>query len=323
MRSLRVKIIILTVFFLIIGTITVVLYDKLINKNDDVDSITIEYYVSGNQKDIGCLSIYLNDLEDNEYSFDNGFTWQKSKYGAVYQNGEITILARNKDKNIIFEKNIYVENIVDDAPVIKLNFDNSINGKNNNELLKEVDSSIGNDNVKITILEDEQDKILVSYLAENNNKKCYLLKKVTVIKKEVSEEWKWPTDTPYQISRGISNSHNGVDIYGPKRGSKVYAALAGEVVDISSNSSSGYFVIIKHDNGYYTRYAHMQNTNGNDNLNGTNSATKYITVGQKVEAHDVIGEVGASGNSTAVHLHFEVWNGIPFKSKVIDPLSFY
>jgi len=322
-KSLKVKIIILTIIFLIAGTIVISLYNKFMNKDSVIDAITIEYYVSGNQKNLGCLSVYVNDQEDNEYSFDNGFTWQKSKYGAVYQNGETTILVRNKDKNIIFEKNIDIDNIDSDAPIIKLNFDNSINGKNNNELLKEVTSSIDSDSIKITILEDNQDNILVSYLAENNNKKCYLLKKVTVIKKENIDEWIWPTDTPYQISRGVSSSHNGVDIYGPKRGSKIYAALDGEVVDISSNSSSGYFVVIKHDNGYYTRYAHMQNTNGNDYLKGTNSATKYIKIGQKVKAHDVIGEIGSSGNSTAIHLHFEVWNGMPYKSKVLDPLSFY
>ena len=140
-------------------------------------------------------------------------------------------------------------------------------------------------------------------------------------------EWLWPTNFPYSISSPYGyrwgRLHTGVDIYVGGRGSPIYAARAGVVYSISSNSSSGFFVIIKHDNGYYTRYAHMQNTNRNDSLKGTSSATKYITQGQRVEAHQVIGEVGSSGRSTGPHCHFEIWNGVPFQSQSFNPLLFY
>ena len=128
----------------------------------------------------------------------------------------------------------------------------------------------------------------------------------------IAKTWVWPTDSPYQISNGYGGSkdnfHDGVDIYGPKRGSSVYAARSGVVAEIGSNSTSGYYVTIKHDDGYYTRYAHLQNTSGNDKLGLLNSATKYITVGGRVNAHQIIGEIGNSGHSTGVHLHFEIWN---------------
>ena len=142
-------------------------------------------------------------------------------------------------------------------------------------------------------------------------------------------EWLWPTNFPYMISSRFGwrwgRMHRGVDICGTGRGSPIYAARAGEVVDIRSDSSSGYYVILKHDNGYYTRYAHMQNTNGNDRLGGTNSATKYIKIGQRVKAHDVIGEMGSSGGSTGVHLHFEIWDGYPFRGSAqpFNPLLYY
>ena len=140
-------------------------------------------------------------------------------------------------------------------------------------------------------------------------------------------EWQWPTNFPYSISSRYGwrwgKLHSGVDILSTGRGSPIYAARAGEVVSISVNGSSGFFVIIRHDNGYYTRYAHLQNTKGNDNLKGTNSATKYISVGQRVNAHQVIGEMGSSGGSTGVHLHFEIWNGMPFQAQSFNPLAFY
>jgi murein DD-endopeptidase MepM/ murein hydrolase activator NlpD len=140
-------------------------------------------------------------------------------------------------------------------------------------------------------------------------------------------EWSWPTNFPYSISSRYGyrwgKLHTGVDIFVGGRGSPIYAARAGVVTSIAVNGSSGFYVTIKHDNGYYTRYCHMQNTSGNDSLKGTNSATKYITVGQRVSAHQVIGEVGSSGHSTGAHCHFEIWDGVPFQSQSFNPLLFY
>ena len=140
-------------------------------------------------------------------------------------------------------------------------------------------------------------------------------------------EWSWPTNRPYSISSRYGyrwgRLHAGIDIYVGGRGSPIYSAREGEVYSISSNSSSGFFIIIKHDNGYFTRYAHLQNTKKNDSLKGTSSALKYVKVGQRVSAHQVIGEVGSSGRSTGPHLHFEIWNGVPFQARSFNPLSFY
>lgn len=141
-------------------------------------------------------------------------------------------------------------------------------------------------------------------------------------------EWSWPTNFPYTITSRYGyrwgKLHAGIDIYVGGRGSPIYAARAGVVTDISSNGASGFYVTIKHDNGYYTRYAHMQNTAGNDSLRGTSSATKYISVGQRVSAHQVIGEIGSSGGSTGPHCHFEIWNGPPWGGgQTFNPLLFY
>lgn len=140
-------------------------------------------------------------------------------------------------------------------------------------------------------------------------------------------EWLWPTNFPYSISSRYGwrwgKLHSGVDILCGGRGSPIYAARAGVVTDITYNSSSGYYLILKHDNGYFTRYAHMQNTNGNDKPGGISSATKYVKIGQRVEAHQVLGEVGSSGKSSGAHLHFEIWLGAPWQGQSFNPLLFY
>lgn len=139
--------------------------------------------------------------------------------------------------------------------------------------------------------------------------------------------WSWPTNIPYIISSRFGwrwgKLHRGVDICGTGRGSPIYAARDGVVTNITYHSSMGYFVTIKHDNGYYTQYGHMQNTNGNDRAGGVGSATKYISIGQRVKAHDVIGEMGSSGGSTGVHLHFEIWDGPPYEATCYNPLLYY
>lgn len=84
--------------------------------------------------------------------------------------------------------------------------------------------------------------------------------------------------------------HTGIDIPAP-RGTAVFATHDGEVIH-SGRYMSGYgtTVIVK-DNNFLTLYAHLSHT--------------LLTRGRKVRAGDPIGEVGATGNATGNHLHFE------------------
>lgn len=90
--------------------------------------------------------------------------------------------------------------------------------------------------------------------------------------------------------------HTGVDLvakYVPLRASK-----AGVVTFAGNMSGYGKIIIIKHDNGYETRYAHLSVISTN--------------VGEHVNKGDLIGKTGNSGRTTGPHLHFEVrHNGIP------------
>ena len=110
--------------------------------------------------------------------------------------------------------------------------------------------------------------------------------------------------------------HNGIDLVGTGYSlDYIIAHSGGEVVGVRSNykttdktgSSYGNYVKIKHNNGYYTLYAHLK--------------YESVTVksGDKVEKGQVIGYMGATGHATGAHLHFEVRDTNNTK---IDPTSY-
>lgn len=93
------------------------------------------------------------------------------------------------------------------------------------------------------------------------------------------------------------HGHNAIDIGAPK-GSNILAAASGEVIISrtgSWNGGYGNYIVIKHNNGTQTLYAH------ND--------TNLVSSGDYVEQGDVIGTVGNSGRvygPTGNHVHFEI-----------------
>ena len=143
-------------------------------------------------------------------------------------------------------------------------------------------------------------------------------------------EWVWPTNIPYFISSPYGwrwgKLHEGVDIYGTGLGSPIYAARSGTITKLGWMNSGGWYVEIKHDNGYYSHYLHMLNDHGTSAYNASynSSAAKYVKVGDYVQAGTVIGDMGQSGFATGVHLHFGIWYGQPYNGgQSYNPLLFY
>ena len=89
------------------------------------------------------------------------------------------------------------------------------------------------------------------------------------------------------------HTHAGIDIdgYGCD-GSPVVAAASGTVITSSYSGGYGNYVVIDHGSGYSTLYAHLS---GN-----------AVSTGQYVSAGQTIGYLGASGNATGTHCHFEI-----------------
>ncbi len=90
------------------------------------------------------------------------------------------------------------------------------------------------------------------------------------------------------------HGYNGVDLAN-YLGAPILAAASGEVIiarDFGWNGGYGIYIVIAHDNGTQTLYAH--------------NSMNAIEAGQRVVRGQIIGYVGSTGRSTGVHLHFEV-----------------
>ncbi len=85
--------------------------------------------------------------------------------------------------------------------------------------------------------------------------------------------------------------HNGLDIK-VQKGDTIYAAFSGKVRTTAyQRRGYGHYVVIRHNNGLETVYAHL--------------SKKLVKEDQNVKAGDPIGLGGNSGRSTGAHLHFE------------------
>ena len=104
--------------------------------------------------------------------------------------------------------------------------------------------------------------------------------------------WGWPARGP--LTSGFEPSHPlGIDI-GLPVGTPVTSAAAGTVTFVGGNPccSYGYHVIIAHDSGYETMYAHLSGF--------------LVAKGEKVAAGQRVALSGSTGLSTGPHLHFEL-----------------
>ncbi len=104
----------------------------------------------------------------------------------------------------------------------------------------------------------------------------------------------------YEKTQGI-HGYNGVDLGAPA-GTPIYASAAGDVIVAKQggyNGGYGSYVVIQHDNGSQTLYAHQTSV--------------QTSVGARVAKGQQIGTVGNSGRvsgPTGYHLHFEIRNGV-------------
>lgn len=115
----------------------------------------------------------------------------------------------------------------------------------------------------------------------------------------MSSPYGWRTHPVYKSRK----FHSGVDLAAAK-GTPIIAATGGKVIYAGHRPGYGNLVIIAHEDGYSTRYAHCSSI--------------LAQKGQQVKSGQIIARVGATGIATGNHLHFEVRKN----GKTKNPLGF-
>jgi murein DD-endopeptidase MepM/ murein hydrolase activator NlpD len=115
----------------------------------------------------------------------------------------------------------------------------------------------------------------------------------------VSSAYGWRSDP----LKGHAKFHGGIDL-AARYGTEVPAAAAGTVVSAGEQGGYGLTVVVRHQNGFESRYAHL--------------ASLDVRAGDRVTQGQQVGRVGSTGRSTGPHLHFEVMQG----GRRIDPERF-
>ena len=172
---------------------------------------------------------------------------------------------------------------------------------------------------KLLRLEKEYQALEVDYLSELDKKgKLFSLK--SKMKPDVSLPFNkldqgylnWPTisrrvTSPFGMRHHpiyrLPRMHQGIDISG---GGSILTAESGTVSFVGNRGGYGYTIVIDHDNGLRTLYAHLVNQ------------SSLVSVGDRVTRSQPIGLMGTTGNSTGIHLHFEVYAN----NKAVDPMLY-
>ena len=116
----------------------------------------------------------------------------------------------------------------------------------------------------------------------------------------------WPANGGYissQMGHRWGRTHQGIDIARPSNYT-IKASDNGVVKTAGRHSTYGNYVVINHNNGYETLYAHLSKIT--------------VSVGQVLEQGSALGVMGSTGRSTGTHLHFEVHKN----GAVVNPLAY-
>ena len=140
-----------------------------------------------------------------------------------------------------------------------------------------------------------------------------IVEKEVIVEKSIedyfNDYYKSPMNEPIWVSSPVGprklkitseTFHRGDDLVGISDKTEIKAAADGIVVEhwpapdgyYKGHPVYGGYIVIQHDNGTYTVYAHMSHT--------------CIRTGEKVKQGQKIGIIGDTGVATGVHLHFEI-----------------
>lgn len=116
----------------------------------------------------------------------------------------------------------------------------------------------------------------------------------------------------YYQGKLIKDFHNGIDIVpSPCNNNEILAFADGVVTSVQKTGQqygTGCYVRLKHSNGIYTLYYHLK------------SGSVCVNVGDNVRKGQKLGIIGTTGQSTGIHLHFQIDKGS--SSTSINPYDY-
>lgn len=263
-----------------------------------------------------------NKISTSEFLISNRqFTSESS---LLFPGQQVVIGVTDPQLKIVVEKEVREEveskyNVTERINPDKVIGDDTVIQKGENGLLRvsRLTKSINGDVISVEpVGENEILKYPIDEVIERGGK---------AVPNIGSGSWAWPTNPGYMITsyyqwrispiNGRREFHTGLDIAGTGYRSPIYAADNGTVIIAAGgcggsgncNGGWGNYVVINHNNGYYTMYAHM------DELN--------VKQDQVVAKGTPIGYMGHTGWATGDHVHYEVWYGGEWQR--INPLSIY
>lgn len=243
-----------------------------------------------------------------------------SANNLLFPGQEVTIGITDPKISVV-EESFVVEDLVSKYKVEEIYDDNLVIGdekvtQQGEDGLERVSQYVKKINGSITFIKPEGNEVL-----KPSVNKVILIGTKYVPSVGRTSNWTWPTNSGWTISsnygwridpfNGTRSFHQGLDIAGTGYNSPIYAVTNGVVHMVGYGDVNGYYVSINHNNGYWTRYMHM-------------NSWPIVKEGQIVEQGQIIGYVGSTGAATGPHVHLEVWVGQPYRGGyTISPRSMY
>ncbi|PLS02212.1 peptidoglycan DD-metalloendopeptidase family protein [Neobacillus cucumis] len=202
------------------------------------------------------------------------------------------------DKEVNQKEEIpFTNQIIEDASLPKGETKEKQAGQNGSRLVTYQISEQNGVNIK---KEQSNEKVLAQPVNH------MVVKGTKVIPSRGEGSFAWPAVGGYISSKmgtRWGKMHKGIDIARPSN-KTIKAADNGVVIFSGWSNSYGNKIIIDHRNGFRTLYGHM--------------SSLKVRVGQTVSKGTAIGIMGSTGDSTGVHLHFEVYKN----GSLVNPLSY-
>lgn len=292
--------------------------EQIIELNSKIKEV--EEKISSTNEEINELDLQINDIKSEINELENNIQNNKEKLSkrikvinSNYSMSYIKILLNSSSISDFFNNMYIVKQIVkQDKDVLneldenkqeiedkKSQIENKKVEQEELKLLLEKDSeSLNNDKIEVENLKSELEK-------EENELELEIEKiasqSVVNGESQVISSGSWPVPGYSRISSpygyrihpifNTKKMHTGIDIPAPT-GTPTVSIDAGKVIFSGDKGGYGKTVMIQHDDGKVTLYAH--------------NSELLVSVGQRVQKGQVIAKIGSTGNSTGPHLHFEV-----------------